>query len=248
MTKIATTATTSKRRLEGKLALITGGSRGIGAAVAERFAQEGADLILIGRDIGALEEVDDRVKAHGGQATLVPLDLRNFQKIDELVFSVAERFGKLDILVGNAGVLGTLTPMTDIKPQDWQDVLDINLTANWRLLRGFDPLLKKSPAGRAIFVSSDVAQIVSPYWSTYGVSKAALEMMVKMYAQEIARTHPNLRVNLIDPGGVRTNMYAAAMPGEDPLSVPDPVKIAPIFVDLASNQCRQHGEVIVAIN
>jgi len=236
----------AKRRLEGKLALITGASRGLGAAVAEEFARQGAELILVARDVQALEQVDDKVRACGGKATLVPLDLKNFQKIDELVLSVVEHFKRLDILVGNAGLLGTLSPIADTTPQDWQDVLDVNLTANWRLIRGFDPLLKKSKAGRAIFVSSGVAAKVCPYWSIYGVSKAALEMMVKMYAQEVANTHPNLRVNLLNPGAIRTDMRAAAMPGEDPMTLPGPAEIAEAFVELASDECHVHGEVVEA--
>ncbi len=234
------------KRLEGKLALITGASAGIGAAVAEEYAKAGADLVLVGRNTQGLEAIDDIVQSHGVKATLVPMDLRNFQSIDEMVFAIAARFQKLDIVVGNAAVLGPLGPMTDSSPEAWHEVMDINLNANWRLLKMCDPLLKKAPAGRAIFVTSGVARQVIPYMSAYAVSKAALEFMVKTYAKEVENTYPNLRVNLLDPGVVRTKMRAQAAPGEDPMTLPTPSQIAGAFVDLASDECRHHGEVVFA--
>lgn len=234
------------KRLEGKLALITGASKGLGAAVAKKFASEGADLILVGRDVASLEEVDDAVQAYGGNSTLVPLDLKKFGAIEELVVQVAGRFQKLDILVGNAAVLGGLGPVADADSKNWQEVFDVNLNANWYLLKGFDPLLKKSPAGRAIFVTSSVAQGIHPYWSAYAISKGSLEMMVKLYAREIEATHKNLKVNLINPGAVRTSMRADAMPGEDPMTLPEPSQVAESFVQLAANDCDHHGQVIQA--
>ena len=235
------------RKLEGQLALITGATQGIGAAVAERFAQEGANLILIGRSVQRLEEVDDKVKAHGVESTLVPLDLKDYDKIDEIAAAVAHRFSTLDILVANAGVLGRLGPLNHLTPELWEEVIAVNLTANWHLIRAFDPLLSKAVAGRAIFVTSGAAQKFTPYWAPYACSKIALETMVRTYAQEIKNICPNYKVNLIDPGVVRTDMRAAAMPGEDPQSIPAPEDITDTFVELASAECTHHGEIIKAV-
>jgi NAD(P)-dependent dehydrogenase (short-subunit alcohol dehydrogenase family) len=189
--------------LNGKLALITGASRGIGQAVAKRFALEGADLILAARSIQNLEKVDDEIKALNlnTSVTLVPIDLKHGLQIEEMIRSIASRFGKLDILIGNAGYLGTLTPLTHQNAEEWQEVLDINLTANWHLLRCADPLLKKSMHGRALFVTSGVGKHPSPYWGAYSVSKAALNHMVKMYAFE--NISSSVKANLIDPGFIR---------------------------------------------
>jgi NAD(P)-dependent dehydrogenase (short-subunit alcohol dehydrogenase family) len=233
-------------RLAGRIALITGASRGIGAAVARRFAAEGAKLILTARTVGGLEEVDDEIRAAGGEPSLlVPLDIKQFDAIDQLGAALFERFGKLDILVGNAGILGPLTPVPHIEIQQWQDVLDINLTANWRLIRSMDPLLRLSEAGRAIFVSSRAAQNPRPYWGPYAVSKAALEMVVQTYALEVQNVTP-IRVNLIDPGATRTKMRAAAYPGENPETRPHPDEITEVFVKLASPDFTATGQVIKA--
>jgi len=233
-------------RLQDRIALITGASRGIGAAVAERFAAEGAHLILAARTTGALEEVDDQVKAVAGGhgATLVPFDLTDGDKIDEMAAAIAERFGRLDILVGNAGVLGGLSPLAHVEPARWQAVMDVNLTANWRLIRAFEPLLRQSAAGRAIFVTSGVTQGAFPYWGPYAVSKAALETLVRTWAAEIAKT--TVRANILDPGVVRTRMRAEAMPGEDPEDLPPPASIAGTFVDLAAADCTLNGETVSA--
>jgi NAD(P)-dependent dehydrogenase (short-subunit alcohol dehydrogenase family) len=230
------------KRLAGRLALVTGASRGIGAAVARRFAAEGAHIVAVARTVGALEELDDDIKKIGGTATLVPLDLREFDKIDQMAAALYERFGRLDVLVGNAGLLGTLTPMQQIRPEEWGRVLDVNLTANWRLVRAMDPLLRMSEAGRAIFVTSGVARGVFPYWGGYAVSKAALEMMVKVWAGEVTKT--KLRVNLVDPGVVRTKMRAAAFPGENPETLKPPEAVTDLFVELAAAECTRHGEVL----
>lgn len=232
-------------QLEGRIAVVTGASRGLGAAVAKRFAREGAQLVLIARTQGGLEEVDDAVRAEGGTATLVPLDLRDFEALDRLGAALHERHGKLDILVGNAGILGPLSPVGHIDPDRWQQVMDINLTANWRLIRSLDPLLRQSDAGRAIFVSSGVAGFTKPYWGAYAASKAALEMMVKVYAAEVERITP-VRANILDPGVVRTAMRAEAFPGEDPMSLPHPDDIAEIFLDLADPACTRTGEIVRA--
>lgn len=232
------------RRLEGRIALITGASRGIGAAVAKRFAAEGAHVILVARTVGGLEEVDDAVRAAGGQATLVPLDLTLMTPIDELGLKVAERFRRLDVLVGNAAMLGVLSPLGHVDPEVWDQVIALNLTANWRLIRSFDPLLKESEAGRAIFVTSGVASGVFPYWGPYAVSKAALEMLARTYAGEVAKTQ--VRVNLVDPGVVRTRMRALAFPGEDPATLPPPESVTDPFVELAEARCTRHGEILRA--
>ncbi|MBM3509405.1 MAG: SDR family NAD(P)-dependent oxidoreductase [Alphaproteobacteria bacterium] len=227
------------QRLAGRIALITGASRGIGQAVAARFAAEGAELVLVARTVGGLEETDDRVRAHGGQATLVPLDLRDGAGIERLAHALAERHHRLDILVGNAGQLGTLTPLPHILANDWTEVMAVNVTANWLLLRAFDPLLRTAPAGRAIFVTSGVTQSAAAYWGTYAISKAALEAMVRVYAAEVATSA--VRVNLLDPGPVRTRMRAQAFPGEDPATLPSPDSVAARFVDLAEPAWTENG-------
>lgn len=229
-------------RLKDRIALITGASRGIGAAVARRFAAEGAHVVLIARTAGGLEEVDDEIRGAGGQATLVPLDLREFDKIDELGAALFDRFGRLDALVGNAAILGDLTPVHHMDPDAWEAVIALNLSANWRLLRSLDPLLRASDAGRAIFVTSGAAHGVFPYWGAYATSKAALETLVKTYAAENAKTP--IRANIVDPGAVRTAMRAQAFPGEDPMSLPAPDSITDAFVELAETGCRWTGEVV----
>ena len=232
-------------RLAGRIALITGASRGIGAAVAERFAAEGARLVLVARTVGGLEEVDDKCRRAGAPpATLVPLNLREFDLIDQLGASLYERFGRLDVLVGNAAALGTLSPMGHIQPDTWTETLDLNLTANWRLIRSLDPLLRQSEAGRAIFVTSGIAAGAKAYWGPYAASKAALEMMVKTYAAELAKT--NVRANLLDPGVIATNMRAQAFPGEDPATLRTPESVTETFVQLAETGCAKNGEVVRA--
>ena len=231
-------------RLAGKIALVTGASRGIGAAVAERFAREGAHVVLAARTIGGLEEVDDKIRAAGGSATLVPVDLRDFIKIDELAAALFDRYGPLDVLVGNAAEFGVFSPLGHIPPQTWSEVLDLNLTANWRLIRAMDPLLRAAPAGRAIFVTCGVARGVFPYWGSYAVSKAALETLVKIYAGEISITA--VRANLIDPGIVRTRLRARAFPGENPAGLPSPESVAESFLALALPECARNGELVVA--
>ncbi len=232
-------------RLAGKIALVTGASRGIGKAVARLFAQQGAELILVARTTGGLEELDDEIRTLTGRTSLlVPLDLREFEAIDRLGYALYERYGRLDVLVGNAGDLGTLAPVGHIEPAEWQRVIDINLTANWRLLRSLDPLLRQSEAGRAIFVSSSVGSQARPFWGTYSVSKAALEMLVRIYAEEIKQTR--IRANIIDPGRTRTGMRASAYPGEDPMTLPTPEQVAEKFLPLASAEFDGNGQVIKA--
>lgn len=234
----------SSKKLDGRIAIITGASRGLGAAVARLFASQGAHVVLTARTTGGLEETDDAIRAAGGAATLVPLDLREFDQIDRMGAAIAERFGRLDILVGNAAVLGVLGPTGHMTPEVWQEVMDVNVTANWRLIRSFDPLLRESDAGRAIFVTSGVTSGVFPYWSAYAASKAALETLVCTYAGEVEKT--NIHVNLLDPGIVATAMRATAFPGEDPATLAQPEDIAPAFLDLALPSCRKQGQVIRA--
>jgi NAD(P)-dependent dehydrogenase (short-subunit alcohol dehydrogenase family) len=227
-------------RLDGRIALVTGASRGIGQAVARRYAAEGAELVLTARTVGGLEETDDLVRAAGGKAVLVPFDIADGDKIDELGLRLHERFGRLDVLVGNAAVLGGLGPLAHLEPKAWAAGVAVNLTANWRLIRSLDPLLRASSSGRAIFVTSGVTRGVFPYWGLYAATKTALETLVLTYAAETAKTP--IRVNLVDPGVVRTRLRAEAMPGEDPMTLPPPESVADLFVRLAEASCREHGQ------
>ncbi|WP_020594068.1 SDR family NAD(P)-dependent oxidoreductase [Kiloniella laminariae] len=228
-------------RLEGRLALITGASRGIGRAVAKRFAKEGAQLLLMARTVGALEELDDEIRAAGGKSpVLIPHDLKEMDGLDHLGASLFERYGKLDVLVGNAGSLGPLSPIGHIKPKIWQEVFDINVTANYRLIRSLDPLLRKSDAGRAIFVTTSAT--AKAYWGVYKASKAALNTLVQTYADEVQKT--TVRANLISPGPTRTAMREKAFPGEDPMSLPAPESITDTFVQLASADYQLNGQFI----
>ena len=229
-------------RLAGRIALITGASRGIGAAVARRFAAEGAHVVLTARTVGGLEELDDAIGAEGGSATLVPLDLRDFTKIDEMAAALHERYRRLDILVGNAGEIGVFSPLAQITPRMWGEVVDLNLTANWRLIRAMDPLLRAAPAGRAIFVTSAAARTTYAYWGPYAVSKAGLEELVRIYAAEIARTA--VRANLIDPGVVRTRLRNRGFPGEDATLLPPPESVSEAFLSLAAPDCLRNGELV----
>lgn len=228
-------------RLAGRLALVTGATRGIGRAVALAFAREGAHLILVGRTTGALEEVDDEIRALGGNATLLTLDLRNHDKIDALGPTIYQRWQRLDVLVGNAGILGPLSPLGHVTADAWDDVIEINLNANWRLLRTLDPLLRRSDAGRAIFVSSGAAVSRPAYWGPYSVSKAALEALVVTYAHEVQNT--SVRANLVNPGPTRTRMRAKAFPGENPDSLKTPEAVTPTFVRLAEPSCTDNGRI-----
>jgi NAD(P)-dependent dehydrogenase (short-subunit alcohol dehydrogenase family) len=232
------------KRLDGRLALITGASRGIGAAVARRFAAEGAHVILVARTVGGLEERDDEIRALGGSATLVPLDLRDFDKLDQMGASLFQRFGKLDVLVGNAGVLGALSPMGHFDPKTWAQVIETNLTANWRLIRSLDPLLRRSDSGRAIFTTCAAGRETRPYWGAYAASKAALETIVRIYAGEVAKTA--LRVNLVDPGIVATKLRLQGFPAEDRVALKTPDEIIEPFVTLASAECTLNGELLQA--
>jgi NAD(P)-dependent dehydrogenase (short-subunit alcohol dehydrogenase family) len=233
-----------RKLLAGRVALITGASRGIGAAVAQRYAAEGAHVILIARTVGGLEEVDDAVRAAGGSATLLPLDLADGALIDQIGPSLHQRFGRLDIFVGNAASLGPLSPMGHIDAKDWDRIIAVNLTANWRLVRTLDPLLRNAEAGRAIFVTCAVTTAIFPYWGAYAASKAGLETLARTYAGEVMKT--NLRVNLLDPGIVRSKLRTAAFPLEDPARLRAPDEVTDPFVALATAECTSHGEIVRA--
>ena len=221
---------------------MTGASRGIGRATAVALAREGAHVIALARTVGGLEELDDEIRRDGGSATLVPLDLKDGPAFPRLAGSIAERWRKLDILIGNAGVLGTLTPVHQIDPKHWIEAIDVNVNANLRLIQFLDPLLKASDAGRAIFVTSGAATNTRPYWGTYSTTKAALDVLVKTYALECAST--NVRVNLFSPGPVRTLMRAKAFPGEDQNTLPSPEDAARQIVDLALPSETRNAEII----
>ncbi len=231
-------------RLDKRIALVTGASRGIGRAVAVNFAKAGADIIAVARakSQGALEELDDDIRALGRNCTIVPLDLRDYDAIDRLGGAIYERWGKLDILVANAATLGPLSPLSHIEVKHWTELMDVNITSNWRLIRATEPLLKLSDAGRAIFVSSAAAHKHKAYWGGYAVTKAALEEMALTFAAENNIT--NINVNVIDPGPIATSMRAKAVPGEDPSTLPTANDIAPLFVELADRQYHRSGEVI----
>ena len=230
------------RRLDGRLALVTGASRGLGAAVARRYAAEGAQVILLARTTKGLEQVDDDIRRAGGTATLAPLDVRKFDQLDHLAASLHQRFGRLDVLASCAGVLGHLAPTGHFDPALWQEVIDVNLTANWRLIRALDPLLRHAGAGRAIFATCAVARHAEPYWSAYGASKAALEVMVKSYAAEIAQS--TVKANLVDPGPMQTELRFAAFPFEDRAKLKAPEEASEPFVALAEASCLRNGELV----
>ena len=230
--------------LSGKVALVTGASRGIGYAIAKALASHGAHIIAIARTQEGLESLDDEIQALGGTATLTPFDLREFDRIDALGGIVAEKWGRLDILVGNAAILGTLGPVGHIEPEEWGHLLDINLSANWRLIRAFDSLLRASDHGRALFVTSSVAsQRLKPYWGGYAAAKAGLETMIRTYALEVAKTP--MRINILDPGATRTAMRAQAMPGEDTNALPHPDEIAATALDMLLPSWTDNGDMII---
>jgi NAD(P)-dependent dehydrogenase (short-subunit alcohol dehydrogenase family) len=226
-----------------RIALVTGASRGIGRAAAKALAAAGAHVIMVARTVGGLEEADDEIRQVGGNATLVPLNLKDFDALDRLGATIFERWGRLDAFFANAGVLGAMTPLTHLEPRTFEELLDVNVTANWRLIRSLDPLLRRSEAGRALFVSSGVSRKHIPFWGGYAMSKAALESLALTYAAECEGT--NIKANLLNPGPVRTAMRAKAMPGEDPETLPPPEALAPLIVELLSPSCTKNGELVV---
>jgi NAD(P)-dependent dehydrogenase (short-subunit alcohol dehydrogenase family) len=228
--------------LSNAVALVTGASRGIGAATAIELARLGAHVVITARTQGGLEETDDAIRALGGSATLLPLDLAEGPQVDAIGPSIHRRFGRLDVLVHNAGALGRLTPVAHILLEDWSAALAVNLDATWHLIRTCDPLLRNAPAGRAVFVTDARARAPKAYWGTYGATKAAMEHLVLTWADELRITR--LRVNLFDPGPTATRLRANAMPGEDPASLPRPEDAARKLAALCSPSERRHGALI----
>ena len=226
-------------RLTNRIILVTGASRGIGRAAALALAEAGAHVVAVARTVGGLEELDDAIHATGGAATLVPLDLKDFAGIDRLGGAIHERWGKLDGLFANAGLLGTITPLAHVDPKLWDEVMAVNVTANWRLIRSLDPLLRQSDAGRALFMTSAITRSCQPYWGVYAASKAALDALVRTWAGEVAQT--TVRANLIAPGPLRTAMRAQAMPGEDPKTLKPPEALAPDIVRMLSPDYAENG-------
>ncbi|MDX2257537.1 MAG: SDR family NAD(P)-dependent oxidoreductase [Hyphomicrobiaceae bacterium] len=227
-----------------RIALVTGASRGIGRAVAVALAGAGAHVLLLGRQVGALEETDDLVRRAGGQATIIPLNLTQAEKVDGLGPTLYQRFGRLDVLIANAAILGTLGPLAHTTDETWTRTIETNLTANWRLVRTLDPLLRRSAAGRVVFVTSGAADGDTAYWGPYAASKAALDALARTYAAEVADSA--VRVTLVNPGPIATQMRAKAFPGEDPASLPAPEDIAPLFVELSAPTSQAHGITIEA--
>jgi NAD(P)-dependent dehydrogenase (short-subunit alcohol dehydrogenase family) len=229
--------------LTGRIALVTGASRGIGAALALELARQGAHCVLVARTQGGLEETDDAIRGIGGNATLLPFDLvKDAEKIDMLGPSLVERFGRLDILAHCAGTLGSLTPVAHLQPRDWADLVGVNMTATWRLIRTCDPPLRAAPAGRAVFLTTDLPRQPRPYWGPYGATKAGMEHLALSWAAEVA--HTPLRVNLFDPGVVATRLRAKAMPGEDPATLAQPADVAPALASLCGSDEMRNGAIV----
>ena len=230
--------------LSGKLVLVTGATRGIGRAVAVAAAKAGAELVITGRTVGALEEADDEIRAVGGHATMVELDMKDTPAIPRLAAAIAERWGQLDGFVANAATLAALTPITHLTPEAWDDSVAVNLTGQWHMIRAFDPLLRAAPAGRAVLVTSGAAVGSRPFWGPYAATKAGLEAIGRSWAGESEQT--NLRINMLNPGGTATKMRASAFPGENPDTLPAPEDIAPAFLTLLAEECHLHGELVDA--
>jgi NAD(P)-dependent dehydrogenase (short-subunit alcohol dehydrogenase family) len=228
-------------QLKGKIALVTGASRGLGFHTAMLLAGQGAHIVATARTQGGLEELDDAIRKAGGSATLVPMDVKDYDAIDRLGASIFERWKKLDILIGNAAILGKLTPVPHLDPRTWDDAMAINVTSNYRLIRSMDLLLRASENGRAVFITSGAATKCNPYWGTYSITKAALEALVRTYAAEVATT--NIRVNMFSPGPTRTKMRATAMPGEDPMTLPAPEEVMAQIVPMCLADFTSNGSV-----
>src|SRR5215475_8054774 len=227
--------------LASRIALVTGASRGIGYATALALARAGAHVVAVARTVGGLEELDDAIRRLNGSATLVPLDLNDSLGIARLAAALNERYHRLDVLIGNAGIGGPSSPLTHVERKAWDDVMAVNVTANWQLIRYFEPLLRASDAGRAVFITSGAAHNARAYRGPYGISKAALEALARTFAAETAST--NIRVNLFNPGPTRTRMRAAVMPGEDPMTLPPVEAVAEKIVALALPSVTETGKL-----
>lgn len=234
----------SNKPLQDRIAVVTGASRGIGKAIALALAEAGAHVVAVARTQGALVELDDAIRALGGAATLVPCDLKDLPAIDRLGAAIHQRWRKLDILIANAGMLGPLTPLAQLEPKDWDGIVTLNLTANLRLIRSLDPLLRQSDAGRAIFLSSGAPHRAElrAYWGPYAITKAALDAAARTYAAE-TKNITNVRVMSVNPGPLRTRMRAQAMPGEDPQTLRTPEELAPKIVPLCGPEWRETGKL-----
>ncbi len=231
---------TDNKPLADRIALVTGASRGIGAALALELANAGAHVVAVARTTGGLEELDDKIKASGGSATLVPLDMKDSDGIARLALAPNERYQRLEVIVGNASILSSLSPLGHIEPKDWNNLFAINVTANWQLIRCMDPLLKRAPAGRAVFVTSGLSWKNWPYCGGYAATKSALNSLAQTYAGESATT--NLRVNLFNPGPTRTQMHASGWPGVDPATLPTAEEVAKTIVPLCLPSCTENGK------
>ena len=227
--------------LADRIALVTGASRGIGAATAVELAKAGAHIVAVARTSGALEELDDQIQAAGSTATLVPLDIKDYDGIDRLGAALYERYRRLDVLIGNAGMLGVTSPLAHVEPKVWEETIAVNVTANWRLIRAMDPLLRAAEAGRAVFISSGVVRHARAYWGPYTTSKAAIEAMTRTYANETISTA--LRVNLFNPGPIRTKLRAQGMPGEDPMTLDTPDNVAKAMLPLCLPSFQETGRL-----
>jgi len=227
--------------LASRIALVTGASRGIGYATARALAKAGAHIIAVARTQGGLEELDDEIRKNGGTATLVPLSLTDFDGIARLGAALHERHGKLDILIGNAAVASTSSPLGHIELKAWTDMMALNATANFQLIRCMEPLLKQSDAGRAVFLTSGAASKALAYWGPYAASKAALDALVRVWANETAST--NLRVNLFSPGPIRTRMRAQVFPGEDPMTLDTPEQVAEFILPMCAPDWTETGKL-----
>ena len=228
----------------GKIALITGASRGLGRATALALAKGGAHVILLAKQTAALRAADDAIRREGGSATLTPLDLTDGAGLDRLGAAIFERWGRLDILVGSASALGALSPVSHIQPALWDEILAVNLTANWRLIRSLEPLLRQSPAGRAVFLTCDEARQKKPYWSAYASSKAALKTLILIWAREMAEAESKLRINLYDPVAAATVTRRAIYPGEDLSLIPKPEEVIKPLLSLLDEKNARHGEIV----
>ncbi|WP_293867632.1 SDR family NAD(P)-dependent oxidoreductase [uncultured Alsobacter sp.] len=229
------------KTLENRIAVVTGASRGIGRAAALAFARAGAHVVALARTQGALEELDDEIRSLGGSATLVPVDLKDMEAHDRLGAAIHQRWGKLDIFLANGAILGPISPLGHVEPKAWDDIMTVNVTANWRLIRSLDPLLRASDAGRAIFVTSGASWAGRAYWGPYAVTKSALDTLGRTYAAETGTTP--VKVMMVNPGPLRTRMREMAMPGEDPLTLKTPDDLAPHIVRMAEPAWQESGRL-----
>jgi len=227
--------------LADRIALVTGASRGIGYAAALALARAGAHVVAVARTVGGLEELDDAIRAAGSSATLVPLDMRDYAGLYRLAAALNERHGRLDVLIGSAAMAATLSPLDHVEPKIWEEMMALNVTANWHLIRAMAALLRSSDAGRAVFVTSRAGTLARAYWAPYSVSKAALNVLAQTFAAETSSTA--VRVNLFDPGATRTRMRALVMPGEDPMTLPTAEEVAEKLLPLCLPSLTETGRL-----